>query len=128
MEIKKLTSIIKTIRSAKGYTHEYMAHQLNITASAYSKIEKGNTKLNIETLEKISSILEIPLIDLLKATDDQNFVFINCNNSIGLNSHSPIHIKETPTQLETITHDVNNIKALLDFILKEIQYLKETQK
>jgi transcriptional regulator with XRE-family HTH domain len=82
MEISKLNNIIKTIRLAKGYTNEYMAHKLDITASAYSKIEKGYTKLSVDMLNKISNILEIALVDLLKATEDNNFVFINCNNSI----------------------------------------------
>lgn len=119
---------------AKGYSYEYMAHKLDITAPAYAKIEKGITRLSIETLENISKILEVPLIDMLKATDDNNFVFINCNNTIGLNKNSPIHVKdtpnnskETPKELETIKYDINNIKALLDFILKEIQYLRETK-
>jgi transcriptional regulator with XRE-family HTH domain len=92
---------------------------------AYAKIEKGITRLSIETLENISKILEVPLIDMLKATDNNNFVFINCNNTIGLNKNSPIHVKDTPTEIETMKHDMSNIKALLDFILKEIQYLRE---
>ncbi len=132
MEIKKLNNIIKTIRMAKGYSYEYMAHELNITASAYAKIEKGITRLSIETLGKISKILDVPLIDMLKAVDDNSFVFINCNNTIGLNNNSPIHVKDTskntkeiPTELETIRYDINNMKVLLDFILKEIQSLRE---
>lgn len=127
MEIKKLTNIVRTIRMAKGYSYEYMAHKLDITAPAYAKIEKGITRLSIETLENISKILEVPLIDMLKATDDNNFVFINCNNTIGLNKNSPIHVKGTPTEIETMKHDMSNIKTLLDFILKEIQYLRETK-
>ena len=109
---------------AKGFTNEYMAHQLDITAPAYSKIEKGYTKLSVETLDKISSILQVPLVDLLKAIDDKNFVFINCNNSIGLNSNSPISFDKQPTEIEAVKQDITTVKALLDFMLKEIQYLR----
>uniref|UniRef100_UPI00404888C5 helix-turn-helix domain-containing protein n=1 Tax=Flavobacterium sp. TaxID=239 RepID=UPI00404888C5 len=49
---------IKDIRKEKGYSHEYMAHMLDISQVAYSKIEKQETKLSVERLFKIAEILE----------------------------------------------------------------------
>ena len=50
---------IKDIRKNKGYSHEYMAHELDISQVAYSKIEKLETKLSVERLFKIAEILEV---------------------------------------------------------------------
>lgn len=52
---------IKSIRELKNYTQEYMAYQLGMTQAGYSKIEKGKTRLNLEKLQKLSVILELPV-------------------------------------------------------------------
>lgn len=52
---------IKSIRELKNYTQEYMAYQLGMTQAGYSKIEKGKTKVNVEKLQKLSVILELPV-------------------------------------------------------------------
>lgn len=61
---------IKNIRKKKGYPHEYMAHLLNMSQPAYSKIENSETKLSVDRLFKISEILETPV---------ENFLDINPN-------------------------------------------------
>lgn len=57
---------IKDIRKEKGYSHEYMAHMLDISQVAYSKIEKLETKLSVERLFKIAEILETQVKDILE--------------------------------------------------------------
>ena len=47
---------IREFRKKKGYSHEYMAHELNMSQVAYSKIEKSETKLSVERLYRIAEI------------------------------------------------------------------------
>lgn len=80
MEKEKIENIIKkisTIRAKKGYTYENLAHELSISASAYRKIENGETKLTVERLFQIAEILDSPLTDLLEIGND---VFQQTNN------------------------------------------------
>ncbi|OAE91992.1 helix-turn-helix transcriptional regulator [Flavobacterium psychrophilum] len=56
---------IKEFRKKKGYSHEYMAHELDISQVAYSKIEKSETKLSVDRLYKIAEILETAVEDFL---------------------------------------------------------------
>lgn len=56
---------IKEYRKKKGYSHENMAEELNISQVAYSKIEKNETKLTVDRLYQIATILETPVYDLL---------------------------------------------------------------
>lgn len=56
---------IKSIREKKGYSHEFMGHQLEISQVAYSKIEKSETKLSVDRLYKIAEILETTVSDIL---------------------------------------------------------------
>ena len=48
-----------------------MAHELNMSQLAYSKIEKNETKLSVERLFEIANILETPV---------EKFLEINPNN------------------------------------------------
>lgn len=56
---------IRKIRSEKGISHEAMAFDLGISQTAYTKIEKNETKLTVERLYKIADILETKVADLL---------------------------------------------------------------
>ncbi len=62
---------IRDFRKKKGYSHEYMAHELHMSQVAYSKIEKSETKLSVERLFRIAEIL---------GTSIEEFLDINPNN------------------------------------------------
>lgn len=74
---------IKRLRKQKGYSHENMAHELDISQVAYSKLEKNDTKLSVERLYNIAEILEVEVSELLdiKATNQLNQT--NNENSTG---------------------------------------------
>ena len=56
---------IRTIRKNKGISHEAMALNLGISQTAYTKLERNETKLTIDRLYKIAEILEVKIEDLL---------------------------------------------------------------
>ncbi len=70
MEVSKVVELIAQRRNEKGYTYENMADELNITSSAYRKIETGDTKLTLDRLFKISEILDSPFTDFLDIDKD----------------------------------------------------------
>lgn len=62
---------ISEIRKRKGLSYENIALDLNLSVSAYRKIETGETKLTVERLVEISKILETPLIDFLETNSQK---------------------------------------------------------
>ncbi len=48
---------IRLLRLQKGLSQENIAHELNITQKAYSKIENGQTSLSLDKIVKIAKIL-----------------------------------------------------------------------
>ena len=58
---------IRKIRSKLGISQEYIANRLEISQTAYSKIENQQTKIKYETLLIISQILEVPIVDLFES-------------------------------------------------------------
>lgn len=81
--MEKIINKIRDIRKNKGYSHEYMAHLLDISQVAYSKIEKNETKLTVDRLYKISEILESKIEDLLDIKSDKIYNQDLKDNSIG---------------------------------------------
>ena len=65
MEVEKILEKITQKRSQKGYTYENMADDLGLIPSGYRKIEKGETKLSVEKMFQISTVLDIPINELL---------------------------------------------------------------
>lgn len=64
--MKNILNKFKELRLKKGYSHEYMGHELKISQVAYSKIERNETKLSIERFFKIAEILEVSIADILE--------------------------------------------------------------
>lgn len=61
-----IMDVIKTARLKKGYTQEYVAKRVYLSAKAYSKIETGKNRLRVDNLKAIC--------DVLKNSDEITFV------------------------------------------------------
>ena len=57
---------IRKYRLEKCYTQEYMAREIDISQSAYYKIESGSVKITMERLTDIANILNKPLDSFLE--------------------------------------------------------------
>ncbi len=68
------TSIIKTIREAKGMTQSELAEIIGVTSKAVSKWETGNGLPDISLLKPLAAALDTSVIELLdgKQTINQN--------------------------------------------------------
>ncbi|WP_395043539.1 helix-turn-helix domain-containing protein [Flavobacterium sp.] len=111
--MEAISEKIKEIRKNRGFSHEYMAHKLNMSQPAYSKIEKNETVLSVDRLFKIAEILETPINEILEISS--NTVY-NQNNHDGATfiGHQ---------QVQNLYHETNEkfIQSLKD----EIQFLRE---
>ncbi|WP_316796028.1 helix-turn-helix transcriptional regulator [Pedobacter agri] len=65
LKTKNVAGNIRKIREYRDYTQDYLAAKLKISQNAYSKIELGYSKLTIDRLFQISTILEVEVTHLL---------------------------------------------------------------
>lgn len=56
---------IRSIRESKGLSQEKMSEQCEITAPYYGNIERGDRKMSIETLIKLTKGLSVSADDIL---------------------------------------------------------------
>jgi len=61
---------IRKIRAQKNYTQDYLAAKLSISQNACSKIELGYSKLTLNRLFEIASILEVDAVQLINLDND----------------------------------------------------------
>ncbi len=66
---KEVGSRIRKIRISKNYNVKYMADEIGILDTSYSKIEREGTN-NLQTLLKICKLLDIELPDLIVETEN----------------------------------------------------------
>lgn len=64
-QAKTIASNIRKLREYRDYTQDYLAAKLNISQNAYSKIELGYSRITLERLFVISTVLDINPADLI---------------------------------------------------------------
>lgn len=65
LKTKNVAGNIRKIREYRDYTQDYLAAKLKISQNAYSKIELGYSKLTVERLFQIASILDTDVTQLI---------------------------------------------------------------
>lgn len=70
---------IRQLRELKGFSQEYMASRLAISQRAYSKIERGEIKLDWNKISEIAAIFEMDPVSLVSF--DEHLVFSSVPNA-----------------------------------------------
>ncbi len=60
-QFETVSDRLKKIRLEKNVSQDFLAKKLGITQKAYSKIENNETKLNVDVLQRVSEIMEVPI-------------------------------------------------------------------
>lgn len=63
---------IRYFRKLKGLSQEDLAHELDISLTAYSKIERNITDVSFSRLTQIADVLKVSLLDVLIADKNYN--------------------------------------------------------
>jgi transcriptional regulator with XRE-family HTH domain len=59
-------TVIKQFREFRNYSQDYVAKKMGISQNAYSKIENNITQLTVTHVKQLSTILDVPVVDLLR--------------------------------------------------------------
>ena len=110
----KLGEKIKKLRELKDYTQEYMAEQLGISQSAYSKMEIGESEITYNRLEKVAEVLKMKPEELI--TFNESMVFNVMHNQTG---NGLVVQNNVPNDKERELYE-SKIKILQD----ELSYMK----
>ncbi|MDR0811956.1 MAG: helix-turn-helix domain-containing protein [Paludibacter sp.] len=90
---KRIGTKIRSVRESKGFSQELMADKLNISRSAYHRIENGETNSWINHIEALGRELDIKPEELFTGIDSVNQNEMENHSSAVLNNvYSDAHI------------------------------------
>lgn len=105
---------VRILREFRGYSQEYMAMNMDISQSAYSKIEAGKCTLTIDRLKDISELLEVEISELLSIQKDSYYLQNN-------------HIANAHQHTINLNYD-QKMEAYVEHLKQEIYFLRNLLK
>jgi transcriptional regulator with XRE-family HTH domain len=113
---------IKKLRELKNLTQDYMAQELGVTQSAYSRMEVGETELTYTKLEKIADVLEMKPEDIIAFNESMvfNVMHNDVGNGLVINNN---HLSEGEKnlylqQIDLLKEEISHLKHLLNKLMK----------
>ena len=114
---------IRSLRTLKGLSQENMAEMLGISAAAFSKIERGETDVNISRLHQIAHSLKVSIADLLNFGEKISNSF---NNSNGSGTLIVAHeSKDLIIEIERLRAESSGQKREIEHLKKIVSLLEE---
>jgi len=113
-KLEKVCDNIRGIRELKGITRDAMAFELDITASGYGKIERGEVDISLKKVFQIASILQVDIDQIINTDVSQVFNISNNQNVQGVGAKSP-----------TFNNSGNAGREEIEIIRKEIDELRK---
>ena len=108
---------IKKIRESKGISQEYMAMELGISQSTYTKVERGEVNLYVDRLLKIAKVLDV---GLSKIFDENAAKIFNVNSNDSSSNTNQVQV------VENLYNDNKDVLNKLQNVLEEEnKHLKE---
>lgn len=106
---KRIISNIKKLRELIGITREQIADELELSASGYSKLERGEIELSVIRLLQISKILNVQFEDLINLEIGPEFQYQTIEKTEQIkNSNSNIYLEKYVKLLEKENESLKN--------------------
>ena len=99
---------IKKLRELRNYTQTYMSVELEISVSAYSKIERDETEMSLKRLEQISKILNVSVNGIMQF--DEKVLIENAN----LNDFKSNRSSNTEPLIEQMRNEITFLRSIID--------------
>ena len=129
--MNKLANYIRCIRLQKGLSQENMAYDLNISITAYSKIERGLTNISFSRLEQIALCLGVTMTSLIDYYENGNNNQIIVTNEKTNSSYVSIseYNESTLSFIQSRINDLEeNMKTLRQAIIDVRSFLQRMDK
>lgn len=115
------TEQIRKVRREKDFSQEYMAEVLGLSQSQYSRIENGESNIDIDKANKIAEILGVNPLDIVDFYNKQEF--INCSQSGNINTIN--NNNDFEEERKAYLRQIEELKKDKEFLIKEHQSLKQ---
>lgn len=120
---KELHQKIRLIRSIKGLSQENVALDLGFSQRAYSKIERGETQVSIDVINKLAKLFDMKPEDILNF-NPETFIQTNStyNSQTGGNNQFTLegeHVKSLKEEITFLKSQLNLKDNLIKDLMKK---------
>jgi transcriptional regulator with XRE-family HTH domain len=117
--LKSIGNKLRVLRTEKGLTQESLAAEIGMSASAFAKIERGESDLSI--IEKIAKQFDLTLIELLTLSTSNYINFKNHQGIIGQNiTNTYVNSDATKETIQQLVSEVAGLKEEIERLKKDI--------
>lgn len=117
----KIGENIRKYRLEKDKKQQEIYEAIGVSQSSYSKIENNKCKIDVATLKKIATVLEI---DIAKLTGE-NKIAINNNDNSKIETSIVVHHNHSEELIESLKEQIELLKELNQVKKEIINGLKE---
>ena len=108
---------LKRIREQKKLSQQYLADRLHISQTAYSLIETGKTKIDVDRIHQLAGILDVPFTYLMM--DNDIATGSNVMHSFG-STESKSLIEMLKNELAIKNEQISTLHKLLSEVYKRL--------
>lgn len=76
-----LNEKIRALREMKHWSQEQMADRVNMSKNGYAKMERGESRLTVETLDKVAQAFDMDMVELINISDKGLIYLFSENNN-----------------------------------------------
>ena len=118
---------IKRIREMLGKTQEEIAEKLSLTAQAYGRMERGETSITTDRLEKIANALGVNADEIMKFDGSKFQISGNSNNGEASENgvQFNLNIYESDRAIEILKETISNQQEEIKYLHKQIEKLTD---
>lgn len=106
--MENIGTMLRKQRELKGFSQEYVAGLVSVSASVISKIETGKTKARFDVISNICKALDMNWYDLLSPEERRSKE--DCRINLNINVSSPQQLKEYLDILGKDNLQIKNLK------------------
>ena len=113
---------IKKLRELKNFTQSYVASELGITQSAYSKMELGETEVSYSKLTKIAEVFGMAPEEIMTFNEQMIFNVMHNQTGNGFVINKGFTENEKilyENQIDQLKEEISYLKKVLDKLLKD---------
>jgi transcriptional regulator with XRE-family HTH domain len=113
---------LSTVKIDKKLTQEQMSELLGISTSAYARLERNETSVDLEELSRYSKLLDVPIHEFLPETFQINNTPNNSQGGIVFGNF--YYYADSKSEIAKQKEESDNLKKEIDLLKEEIKKLK----
>lgn len=125
---------IRLMREMNDWTQEDMAEKMSMSLNSYSKLERGESKLYLDKLEKVAEVFEVDVTDLLSLNKQGLIYLVNKENSgnnsgltyFGNNENIDVELEKLRLTLSHKEEIIQQKDELIAQLYAQIELLKRS--